>query len=98
MAFQTPASINNVRSFDRPVNAQNDQWKSDAFINLYIPTRQGGRRKLGSIGLKLSKPVEKQLLDYLADAGEEGLASLKERLIIDFQRADGNNGDELDLG
>ncbi|WP_289101007.1 hypothetical protein [uncultured Marinobacter sp.] len=98
MGFQTATATNNVRSFDRPVNAQNDQWKSDAFINLYVPTRQGGRRKLGSVGLKLSKPMEKQILDFLADSGEEGLAQLKERLVLDFQRADGQNGDELDLG
>jgi len=42
--------------------------------------------------------MDKQLLDYLADAGDEGLESLKSRLVLDFQRADGNNGDELDLG
>jgi len=50
------------------------------------------------VGLKLSKPMEKQILDFLADSGEEGLAQLKERLVLDFQRADGQNGDELDLG
>lgn len=43
----------------------NDNWKSDAFINLYIPTVGGTRRKIGSIGLKASKPFEKDLIDKL---------------------------------
>jgi hypothetical protein len=97
MAFQNPNTENNVRNIDNNP-AKNEGWKSDAFLNLYIPTRQGGRRKIGSVGLKLNKPMDKQLLDYLADAGDEGLESLKSRLVLDFQRADGNNGDELDLG
>jgi len=97
MAFQTPDNANNVRPIETGV-AKNENWKSDAFLNIYMPTRQGGRRKIGSVGLKLNKPQDKQLLDYLADAGDDGLAALKERIVLDFQRADGQNGDELDLG
>lgn len=95
MAFQTNQNVRDINNNPNP--AQNDNWKSDAFLNLSIPTRQGGKRKLGAIGLKMSKPMEKQLLDFLADAGEDGLAQLKDRLILDFQRADGANGDELAL-
>jgi len=97
MAFQTPDNANNVRPIETGV-AKNENWKSDAFLNIYMPTRQGNRRKVGSIGLKLNKPMDKQLLDYLSDAGEDGLAALKERIELDFQRADGHNGDELDFG
>lgn len=99
MAFQTPNNAN-VSPFpgQAPAQAgQNDKWKSDAFINLYLPTESGERRKIGSIGLKLSKPLEKQLLDYLADNGEEGLANLKEKIELDFKRADGQNGAALAL-
>ena len=94
MAFQTESNVSPIVTGV----AKNENWKSDAFLNIYMPTRQGGRRKIGSVGLKLNKPMDKQLLDYLSDAGEEGLAALKERIVLDFQRADGNNGDELDLG
>jgi len=97
MAFQTPDNANNVRPIGTGV-AKNENWKSDAFLNIYMPTRQGNRRKVGSIGLKLNRPMDKQLLDYLSDAGEDGLAALKERIELDFQRADGHNGDELDFG
>ena len=94
MAFQTQSNVSPIVTGV----AKNDNWKSDAFLNIYMPTRQGGRRKIGSVGLKLNKPQDKQLLDYLADAGDDGLAALKERIVLDFQRADGQNGDELDLG
>ena len=94
MAFQTESNVSPITT----AAAKNENWKSDAFLNIYMPTRQGGRRKIGSVGLKLNKPMDKQLLDYLSDAGEDGLAALKERIVLDFQRADGNNGDELDLG
>ena len=95
MAFQTPD--NNAARTTNNV-AKNDEWKADAFINFSIPTRSGGRRKLGAIGLKLSKPMQKEILDFLADHGEEGLSQLKERMIMDFQRSDGDNGDALHLG
>jgi hypothetical protein len=95
MGFQK--ANNTATSTAKNDAAKNDDWKSDAFINFSIPTRSGGRRKLGAIGLKMSKPMQKDILDFLADNGEEGLAQLKERLIIDFQRSDGDNGDALDL-
>jgi hypothetical protein len=44
----------------------NDNWKSDAFINLYIPTNGGKRRKVGSIPLKNSKPFEADLISKLS--------------------------------
>lgn len=43
----------------------NDNWKSDAFLNLYIPTNGGSRRKVGSIGLRMTKPFEKDLIEKL---------------------------------
>jgi hypothetical protein len=95
MAFQTTAVNQNTSA---KVVGQNENWKSDAFLNVYIPTRQGGRRKLGTIGLKVSKPMEKQLLDFINEHGDVALAQLKDRIELDFQRADGDNGDELALG
>lgn len=48
-------------------NAQsnNDDWKSDFFVNFFLPNQDGGRRKVGAIGLKLSKAHEKELIEYL---------------------------------
>lgn len=52
MAFQNTAPA-----------AQPDSWKAQGFINLYLPAKDGGkRRKLGAIPLKDSKPAEKLLM------------------------------------
>ncbi len=45
----------------------NDNWKADGFLNLYLPSKQGGRRKLGAIPLKSGKASEKQLIEWLAE-------------------------------
>ena len=65
---------------------QNDDWKAQAFINIYIPTPDGGRRKLGSIPLRESKSFEKAVIERLKEEG--GLESLQEVAIFDFQLAD----------
>ena len=49
-----------------PSNVQtNTNWKAQGFLNLYLPDKKGGRRKLGAIPLKDAKPNEKELLAWL---------------------------------
>jgi len=95
MAFQQP---NNVRNM--PARGSQDNWKNDAFINLYLPRRDKSRAKLGSIGLKMDKHTESQVIEFLQNAPDldEALAQLKDRIVIDFNMADGSGSAELDLG
>ena len=79
MAFNTGVKRNET-------NQQNDSWKAQAFVNLYVPTPEGGKRKIGSIALKDSKPYEAALIKRLQEEG--GLEALKGALIVDFQMAD----------
>ena len=65
---------------------QNDDWKAQAFINIYVPTPDGGRRKLGSIALRESKPYEKLVIERLQEEG--GLAGLQANAVFDFQLAE----------
>jgi len=80
MAFNTGVKRNET------TNQQNDSWKAQAFVNLYVPTPEGGKRKIGSIALKDSKPFEAALIKRLQEEG--GLEALKDALIVDFQMAD----------
>ena len=80
MAFNTGVKRNDT------TNQQNDSWKAQAFVNLYVPTPEGGKRKIGSIALKDSKPFEAALIKRLQEEG--GLEALKDALIVDFQMAD----------
>jgi len=104
MAFEKTATANNVEPFARPqapaAGQNNRRPGADAYINASLATRDGGKHKLGAFTLNADKPMDKQLLDHLVDADsmEDVLEQLKNRLVLDFKRADGNNGRELDLG
>lgn len=82
MAFEKDKSTSSNTGRDR-----DDNWKSDAFINLYLPTNGGTRRKVGSIGLKASKPFEKDLIDKLM-ADPEAAKRMLAVLEIEFNLAE----------
>jgi hypothetical protein len=104
MAFEKTSTANNVEPFARPQAApagQNTRRPSaDAYVNASLATRDGGKYKLGAFALNADKPMDKQLLDHIVDADDmdDVLEQLRNRLVLDFKRADGNNGRELDLG
>lgn len=90
-------------SFNRNSNAQrndatngNPEWKAQGFLNLYLPSKDGGRRKLGAIPLKDSKANEGALRAWLeADAGN--LQILSNKLEIEYQPATQADGATFDL-
>jgi hypothetical protein len=64
MAFQPSAS----RAPAASSNAQNDAWKAQGFLNLYLPGPDGKQLKLGAIPLKESNVRgvnEKKMLAWL---------------------------------
>lgn len=77
-------SYNNAKT---PVSQNSDtSWKAQAFINLYIPTADGTRRKVGAIALRDSKAFEAALIARLQEDG--AVQALADVLEIDFQMAD----------
>lgn len=83
----------------QPGPRQDDgSWKSDAFLNVYIPTKDGSRAKVGAIGLKLSKPIEKQLIEYITTNPDENLQKLVSKLEFDFNTTEASNSREVDFG
>lgn len=80
MAFNRPLQTRNNNE------ASNESWKAQAFLNIYLPTPDGGRRKLGSIPLRESKAFEKAIIERLKEDG--ALESLAEVIELDFQLAD----------
>lgn len=65
--------------------AQNESWKAQGFINIYVKVGDG-KRKVGSIPLKESKAFERALLERLQQEG--GVEALMANLEIDFQLAE----------
>lgn len=76
----------------------NDSWKAQGFLNLYLPSKdaKGGRRKLGAIPLKDSKPAEKALMEWLNEDPSR-VASIAAKLVVEYQAADGGNTAGFDL-
>ncbi len=76
----------------------NDAWKAQGFLNLYLPSKdaKGGRRKLGAIPLKDSKPAEKALMEWLNEDPSR-VSSIAAKLVVEYQAADGGNTAGFDL-
>ena len=78
MAFQNTARNTQAAAAD-------DSWKAQAFINMYVPTPEGGRRKIGALALKDSKAFDAVLIERLST--EEGMQAFVDAVQFDFQLA-----------
>ena len=81
MAFNR-SNTNNV------VATQDDSWKATAFLNFYVPSADGSRRKIGAISLKDSKSFDAAVIQRLTEGGTEAVQALMNVLEVDFHRAD----------
>ena len=77
----------------------NDSWKAQGFLNLYLPSKdtKGGRRKLGAIPLKDSKPAEKALMEWLNEDPSR-VSVILDKLVIEYQSAAGADTAGFDIG
>lgn len=87
MAFRT-----NTAAAQQPQQASsNDAWKASGFVNFYLPSTDGGKRKkFGAIALRDSKPAEAALIKWLKE-DPANLAKLMSKLEIDFQSVEAAN-------
>lgn len=89
MAFNSNAQRN--------IEQQNDNWKAQGFLNLYLPSKdQGKRKKLGAIPLKNSKPNEKALLEWLNEDPSR-VGQILAKLEIEYQSAAAADASGFDL-
>ena len=71
----------------RAEQPQNDSWKAQGFLNLYLPSKESGKRKkLGAIPLKESKASEKALLAWLNEDPSR-VGQILAKLEIEYQSA-----------
>ena len=80
MAFKNTSAARNQQS------EQNENWKAQAFINVYVATGEGNRRKLIGIPLKESKAFERMLIERLQQEG--GLEAFAENVSFTFELTD----------
>lgn len=82
MAFQPAPSAAPAPTAARRGNGEYE--KAIGFINVYVPTAGGSRRKVGTLALNASKATEKAVHDKLVEGGEEALKRLSEIMILEF--------------
>ena len=80
MAFKNTSAARNQQS------EQNENWRATAFINVYVATGEGNRRKLIGIPLKEQKAFERMLIERLQQEG--GLEAFAENVSFTFELAD----------
>jgi hypothetical protein len=76
----------NQSNAQRTETQANDSWKAQGFLNLYLPSKNGQRKKLGAIPLKESKHSEKHLLAWLNEDPSR-VAQILAKLEIEYQSA-----------
>lgn len=75
-------------NFNQPTatNGQDESWKAQAFLNIWVRRADGSRAKIGAIALKEQRSFDKALIERLQQ--EDGLSALTNALELDFQMAD----------
>lgn len=77
-----------------------EKWKADGFLNIYLPSRDGGKVKLGAIPLKKSNPREAELSEWLKTDPSPDNARLNKllmSLIIEYNVAEQTDGKNFAL-
>lgn len=75
----------------------NEDWKADAFLNVFLPRRNGTRMKLGYFALKESNVDQAKLIAWIKEDPEGRLSSLLDKLVIEFHEVSSQEESDLDL-
>jgi len=83
-------------AFTNNSNTRNDNQNEKAigFINIWLPTKEGKKRKLIGVPLKASKPRELALFNWL-DEDPDRAMKLARNATFDFQSVEITEGSEF---
>lgn len=95
--FQRESDVNTNSNNNGGTNSTK---KAAGFLNVYLPSQDGGKVKLGAITLYADKPREKALFDALnnEETAERALQAVIDKLIMDFNPNVQSEGKNFDLG
>lgn len=81
----------------RNTNQAGDDWKADAFLNCFLPRKNGTRMKLGYFPLKSNNIDQQKLIEWIRENPEERLVALLDKLVIEFHEVSQQEESDLDL-
>lgn len=100
MAFnKIPAGAGNGNGNNNGTSGIPANKKAVGYINFYLPTEGGGKRKIGNSGIPLreANANECALAAWLAVDPEARVALLKGKLIVEYNSAEPAEGSAFDL-
>lgn len=77
-------------------DSDNQAWKAQGYLNLYLPSKDGARRKLAGIPLRDSKPNECAIRAWLEEDTSR-VDIILDKLEIEYQPATQAEGAAFDL-
>lgn len=70
---------------------QEEKWKADGFLNLYLPGADGNPKKLGAVALHKRKKADAQIIAALEGQNAEQIMQfILQNLSAQYQPADGS--------
>lgn len=83
-------NLNPVNNNGQHNNQQDDKWKADGFLNLYLPGADGNPKKLGAVALHKRKKADAQIIAALEGQNAEQIMDyILSNLSAQYQPADG---------
>lgn len=71
--------------------------KMRGYFNFYLPTNDGGRKKLGAIGLRKNHPKESKLALWL-EQSDDNIQTVVDKLILQYNSAEARANADFALG
>lgn len=77
-------------------NSTKETWRADRFLNISVPTKDGGQKQIGGLALKLSDANHKVLIEWLDKDPENNLRKLVNKMLFTYNDANPKSA-EFDL-
>jgi hypothetical protein len=84
------ALVSNFRAPQQAQAQQNDSWKADAFLNVWVDVPGGKPIKLGAMSYKAGRKMDAHLMEMLQQPGAVG--ALLKHIRLDFQMVEDAEG------
>lgn len=96
MAFN-PA--NNTRNTNNANANTNEAWKADAFLNFFLPRKNGGKMLIGGKGIALRELAknDKMLMDFIDANPEENMQKILKSIQIEYVPVTNEVSEEMTL-
>lgn len=75
----------------------NTKGKADGYINIYLPTKGGGKKKVGFLSLTDTNADQADLRKWL-EADANNMAIFNSKIIIEYNSAEKKDEHKFDLG